>query len=129
MAGPGRSAVAIAKPALLATTKQNWIDGDKIPATGGCLIVLNHISHVDPLTAAHILWDHGRIPRYLAKSGLFKSKALGAYLKSAGMIPVERLSKNAAGRLRGRGGRGPSRRVRRGLPGGHDHPRPGRPGR
>ncbi len=89
--------VAIAKPALLATTKQHWIDGEKIPATGGCLIVLNHISHVDPLTAAHILWDHGRIPRYLAKSGLFKTKALGGYLKAAGMIPVDRSSRNAAG--------------------------------
>jgi len=89
--------VAIAKPALLATTKQHWIDGEKIPATGGCLIVLNHISHVDPLTAAHILWDHGRMPRYLAKSGLFKTKALGGYLKAAGMIPVDRLSRNAAG--------------------------------
>jgi len=89
--------VAIAKPALLATTKQHWIDGEKIPATGGCLIVLNHISHVDPLTAAHILWDHGRMPRYLAKSGLFKTKALGGYLKAAGMIPVDRMSRNAAG--------------------------------
>ena len=67
--------VGVLKPALLATTKQNWIDGDKIPATGGCVVVLNHISHVDPLAAAHILWDHGRIPRYLAKSGLFKNKA------------------------------------------------------
>jgi len=89
--------VAIAKPVLLATTKQHWIDGEKIPATGGCLVVLNHISHVDPLLSAHIMWDHGRIPRYLAKSGLFKNKALGGYLRSAGMIPVERLSRNAAG--------------------------------
>jgi 1-acyl-sn-glycerol-3-phosphate acyltransferase len=89
--------VAIAKPALLATTRQNWVDGHKIPATGGCIIVVNHISHVDPLTTAHLLWDHGRIPRYLAKSGLFKSRVLGGYLTSAGMIPVERLSKNAAG--------------------------------
>ena len=89
--------VAIAKPALLATTKQHWIDGEKIPATGGCLIVLNHISHVDPLTAAHILWDHGRMPRYLAKSGLFKTRALGGFLRAAGMIPVDRMSRNAAG--------------------------------
>jgi 1-acyl-sn-glycerol-3-phosphate acyltransferase len=89
--------VAIAKPALLATTRPNWIDGHKIPETGGCIVVLNHISHVDPLTAAHLMWDHGRMPRYLAKSGLFRSKALGGYLRSAGMIPVERLSKNAVG--------------------------------
>lgn len=89
--------VAIAKPALLATTKQHWIDGGKIPERGGCLIVLNHISHVDPLIAAHILWDHGRIPRYLAKSGLFKSRALGGFLRSAGQIPVERMSRSAVG--------------------------------
>jgi len=89
--------VAVVKPALLATTRQNWIDGHKIPASGGCVVVLNHISHVDPLTSAHILWDHGRIPRYLAKSGLFKHKALGAFFRSAGQIPVERLSRNALG--------------------------------
>jgi 1-acyl-sn-glycerol-3-phosphate acyltransferase len=89
--------VAIVRPALLATTKPNWIDGHKLPASGGCLVVLNHVSHVDPLTAAHLLWDHGRIPRYLAKSGLFKNRALAAFLRSAGQIPVERMSRNALG--------------------------------
>ena len=59
------------KPTLLATTKRTWIDGEKIPATGGCILVLNHISHVDPLTAAHFVYDHGRMPRFLAKAGLF----------------------------------------------------------
>jgi 1-acyl-sn-glycerol-3-phosphate acyltransferase len=52
---------------------------------------------VDPLTAAHVMYDHGRLPRYLAKANLFKNRALGFFLKSAGQIPVERLSKNAAG--------------------------------
>ena len=37
------------------------------------------------------------MPRYLAKSGLFKNRALGYFLRSAGQIPVERLSKNAIG--------------------------------
>jgi 1-acyl-sn-glycerol-3-phosphate acyltransferase len=90
-------AVPILKPTLLATTKHTWIDGEKIPATGGCILVLNHVSHVDPLTAAHIVYDHGRKPRYLAKSGLFKNKVLGGFLRAAGQIPVERLSKNAKG--------------------------------
>ena len=66
---------------LLATTKRTWIDGEKIPATGGCIVVFNHVSHVDPLTAAHFVYDHGRLPRYLAKSGLFKNKALGFFLR------------------------------------------------
>ena len=90
-------AVPILKPMLLATTKRTWDGGENIPATGGCIVVFNHISHVDPLTAAHFLYDHGRLPRYLAKSGLFKNKALGAFLRGAGQIPVERLSKNAKG--------------------------------
>jgi 1-acyl-sn-glycerol-3-phosphate acyltransferase len=90
-------AVAIIKPLLLATTKQDWVGGDKLPATGGFVLALNHVSHADPLTAAHLLYDHGRLPRYLAKSGLFKNKALGFFLRAAGQIPVERLSRNAAG--------------------------------
>src|SRR6476661_6456660 len=82
---------------LLATTKRTWDGGENIPATGGCIVVFNHISHVDPLTAAHIVYDHGRLPRYLAKSGLFKNKALGFFLRDARQIPVERLRRNAAG--------------------------------
>ncbi len=92
-----RLAEPIVRSALVATTTHDWIDGENIPATGGCIIVLNHVSHVDPLMAAHLVYDHGRLPHYLAKSGLFKNKALGAFFRSAGQIPVERLSRNAAG--------------------------------
>lgn len=92
-------AVAIVKPALLATTTHEWIDGDKLPESGGFVLALNHVSHLDPLTAAHLVYDHGRIPHYLAKSGLFRNRALGAFLRSAGQIPVERMSGDAAGAL------------------------------
>ncbi|RYC12904.1 lysophospholipid acyltransferase family protein [Nocardioides zhouii] len=90
-------AASILKPTLLAATSRTWIDGEKIPATGGCIVAINHISHVDPLLSAHFVYDHGRVPRYLAKSGLFRNKALGGFLSSAGQIPVERLSRNAVG--------------------------------
>lgn len=90
-------AVPVIKPLLLLTTKRTWSGGEHIPATGGCIVVFNHISHVDPLTAAHFLYDHGRLPRYLAKSGLFGNKALAFFLRGAGQIPVERLTKNAKG--------------------------------
>ena len=90
-------AASILKPTLLSATSRTWIDGQKIPATGGCIVVINHISHVDPLVSAHFVYDHGRLPRYLAKSGLFRNKALGGFLSSAGQIPVERLSRNAVG--------------------------------
>ncbi len=90
-------AVPIVKPTLLAATSRTWIDGEKVPATGGCVVVFNHISHIDPLLAAHFLYDHGRLPRYLAKSGLFKNRFLGRFLRDAGQIPVERLSRTAVG--------------------------------
>src|SRR6476620_169766 len=90
-------AAVILKPTLLSATSRTWIDGEKIPARGGCIVVINHISHIDPLLAAHFVYDHGRLPRYLAKSGLFKNKTLGGVLRAAGQIPVERLCKNAIG--------------------------------
>lgn len=88
---------AIIKPLLLSLTKQDWADGEKLPATGGCVIAMNHLTHADPLTAAHLLYDHGRLPRYLAKSGLFRNGVLGGFMRAAGQIPVERATVNAAG--------------------------------
>lgn len=90
-------AESLLRPTLLATSSHTWIDGEKIPPTGGCVVVVNHISHVDPLLSAHFVYDHGRLPRYLAKSSLFTTKALGGFLTAAGQIPVERLSRNAVG--------------------------------
>lgn len=90
-------AASILKPTLLSASSRTWIDGEKIPASGGCIVVLNHISHLDPLFSAHFVYDHGRLPRYLAKSGLFSNKYLAGFLTSAGQIPVERLTRNAVG--------------------------------
>jgi 1-acyl-sn-glycerol-3-phosphate acyltransferase len=91
-------AVVIIKPTLMLTTKREWIAGEEnFPADGGFVIALNHLSHVDPITAALLVYDHGRIPRYLAKSGLFKNKALGFFLRAAGQIPVERETATAVG--------------------------------
>ncbi len=87
----------ILKPLFLVTTRRDWVDGLRIPATGGCVLVLNHISHVDPLTAAVFTHDHGRLPRYLAKSALFRNPVLGRFMTSAGQIPVERSGTGAAG--------------------------------
>lgn len=89
------SGVVTIKPLLLATTKPVWLDTDKFPESGGCIVVMNHVSHIDPMTACHFFYDHGRVPRFLAKSTLFKTRALGAFLRNAGQIPVERQSTNA----------------------------------
>lgn len=86
----------ILKPTLTAATGRTWIGGENVPAEGGCVVALNHVTKVDPLFAAHYLYDHGRLARYLAKSGLFASRGLGTFMSAAGQIPVERESAGAS---------------------------------
>ncbi|MFT4265453.1 MAG: lysophospholipid acyltransferase family protein [Nocardioides sp.] len=92
ISGTYRAAEPIIMGFLKATTRPEWIDGQKIPATGGVILALNHVSHIDPLTAARLTWDWGRQSHYLAKSTLFKNKQFGRFMRAAGQIPVERAS-------------------------------------
>lgn len=94
-------AVAILKPLLWTFTRPTWIDGTKIPETGGAVIAANHVSHVDPVTFAHLVWDHGRLPRFLAKAGLFEVFFVRWVLRSSGQIPVYRLTADAAHAFKG----------------------------
>jgi 1-acyl-sn-glycerol-3-phosphate acyltransferase len=87
--------VGVLKPPLMAMTRRNWIDGEKIPATGGCVIVMNHVSHLDPLTLGWFLHDHGRLVRYLAKDVLFRTPVVKHIVKDAKQIPVQRMSEGA----------------------------------
>lgn len=89
-------AVAVVKPLLLLFTKRRWVDGHKLPAEGGCVVVGNHISHLDPLTFAHFVYDHGRLPRYLAKAAVFDVPFVGLIVRKAGQIPVYRLTADAS---------------------------------
>jgi 1-acyl-sn-glycerol-3-phosphate acyltransferase len=88
--------VAIIRPLLMLLTRRRWIDGHKLPATGGCVVVGNHISYVDPLTFAHFVYDHGRLPRFMAKSEVFEIPVVGQIVRSAGQIPVYRQSTDAS---------------------------------
>lgn len=89
-------AVAAVKPTFLALTRREWIDGEKVPATGGCVVVVNHISHIDPLSLGLFLYDHGRIVRYMAKQAIFETPVLKTIARNAGQIPVARQSFDAA---------------------------------
>lgn len=91
------TSAGILKPMMSTLWRSDWIDLEKMPATGGCVIAINHISHVDPFCVAHIVHDAGRIPRFLAKDGLFRNKYLGGFLSSAGQVPVRRMSADAVG--------------------------------
>ncbi|QCC78645.1 1-acyl-sn-glycerol-3-phosphate acyltransferase [Nocardioides daphniae] len=83
-------------PPVRALSRREWSGVEKIPETGGCIVVLNHVSHLDPIMTGDLLWSRGRLPRYLAKKALFTTPVVGAFLRNARQIPVERLSTHAA---------------------------------
>lgn len=91
-----RLAVIVLKPPLTVFLKRRWAGREHIPPTGGVLVVVNHISWVDPLAAAHFVYDAGRSPRFLAKQKLFQLPLVGQVLAGAGQIPVQRYSESAA---------------------------------
>jgi 1-acyl-sn-glycerol-3-phosphate acyltransferase len=88
--------ISIVRPLLVTFTRPHWVDGDKIPAEGGVVVAANHVSHADPLTFAHVIHDHGRLPRFLAKAVLFDIPLVGKVLRATGQIPVFRLTRDAA---------------------------------
>lgn len=88
--------VLVAEPFLKAFTRRRWSGGEHIPAEGGVVIAANHISHLDPFTCAHFVYAWGRLVRFLAKSELFEVPLVGRLVRSAGQIPVYRLTANAA---------------------------------
>jgi 1-acyl-sn-glycerol-3-phosphate acyltransferase len=88
--------VAVLRPTLMVLTKRDWQNTDKLPGNGGLVLVANHISHLDPLTYAHFVYDSGRLPRYLAKAEIMALPVLRIILKSAGQIPVYRQSRTAS---------------------------------
>jgi 1-acyl-sn-glycerol-3-phosphate acyltransferase len=70
--------------------------GERIPPTGPVLVVANHISVLDPIACARLVFDNGRFPAFLAKESLFKGP-LGPLMRAAGQIPVARYTSHAQG--------------------------------
>lgn len=88
--------VLVAEPLLVGLTRRRWSGGEHIPAHGGCVVAANHISHVDPFTCAHFVYGYGRIVRFLTKAEVFELPVLGRIVRSAGQIPVYRLTTDAS---------------------------------
>jgi 1-acyl-sn-glycerol-3-phosphate acyltransferase len=95
-----RFIVVVMVPVLRVLMKRDWRGGENIPKTGGVVIAANHISHVDAFAFGHYVYGNGRVPRFLAKSGVFKNKFVGGVLRAAKQIPVYRDSEDASNALR-----------------------------
>jgi 1-acyl-sn-glycerol-3-phosphate acyltransferase len=71
-------------------TKRDWRGQDRLPSTGGLIIVPNHISNLDPLALGQFLAFSGRWPRFLGKAEVFRVPVVGRILRACGQIAVER---------------------------------------
>ncbi|MEU9124255.1 lysophospholipid acyltransferase family protein [Streptomyces sp. NPDC048506] len=95
-----RLAAVICKPPLLVLFKRDWQGMEHIPGDGGFITAVNHNSYLDPLSYAHYQYNTGRVPRFLAKAGLFKSGFVGLMMRGTGQIPVYRETTDAANAFR-----------------------------
>ncbi|SHF61738.1 1-acyl-sn-glycerol-3-phosphate acyltransferases [Jatrophihabitans endophyticus] len=63
---------------------------DRLPKQGPVIVVVNHVSHVDPFLVSKFVLDAGRVPRFLAKESIFAVPAVGWGMRIMGHIPVRR---------------------------------------
>lgn len=64
---------------------------EKLPKTGAYVLVSNHVTNVDALAVAYLVYVKlRRAPHFLAKGSLFKLPLVGPILRAAGQIPVYR---------------------------------------
>lgn len=78
---------------LVARRRVHGLDG--IPAQGGCVVAVNHVTEIDPITVAMTVAEAGRTPRFLAKESLFRVPVLGSVLRRAEQVPVHRNSRDS----------------------------------
>ena len=90
-----RTTAVVVLPVLYAWTKRSWSGQENIPAEGGVILAVNHMSHFDPLVVAHYVYGSGRWPRFLAKASLWNVPVVGFVLRKTRQIPVERGSVEA----------------------------------
>ncbi len=91
-------AVVVIYPVASLLFRLRYRNGERMPRTGPVLLVANHVSVLDPLACARLVYDHGRVPHFLAKEAVFRGLA-GVILRDAGQIPVARGSSEARGAL------------------------------
>jgi 1-acyl-sn-glycerol-3-phosphate acyltransferase len=86
----------VVKPTLWLLTTRSWRGAEHMPAGGGVIVVVNHISHADPLVVAHFVYDAGRWPQFLGKQSVFDVPVVGRVLRRLRQIPVRRGTVDAA---------------------------------
>lgn len=87
--------IAVLYVPMSALVKTRYRHLDRLPQQGGAILVVNHVSHIDPFLVAKMVLDAARRPRFLAKRGIFEVPLVGRAMSSMGHIPVDRGSTDA----------------------------------
>ncbi|PWV85673.1 1-acyl-sn-glycerol-3-phosphate acyltransferases [Prauserella marina] len=80
--------------------RSDYRGAERIPATGPALLVMNHVSHLDPAVDAVFVHRNRRVPRFMAKESLTKIPVFGKILLGSGGIPVSRGTSEAGDSLK-----------------------------
>src|SRR5947199_9388902 len=68
---------------LLFRIRWHHLDRMTPPSEGGVIIAMNHVSQIDKLLMARLVWQSGRVPRVLIKDHRLRVPTLRLYLCGA----------------------------------------------
>lgn len=94
-----RVAAGVLRAGMRALSRYEVSGLEHVPTEGGFVVTPNHVSHVDPFPWAHVLYDRGYSPVFLAKSTLFDTPVVGWVLRHAKQVRVDRETARAADAL------------------------------
>ncbi|NWN89670.1 MAG: 1-acyl-sn-glycerol-3-phosphate acyltransferase [Micrococcaceae bacterium] len=86
-------AASIVRPLNMMLMRRDWQGQENLPDSG-MILAVNHISDLDPLLVAHMIYSSGRIPHFLAKKELFDAAVIGPALTRLKQIPVDRAGRS-----------------------------------
>jgi 1-acyl-sn-glycerol-3-phosphate acyltransferase len=93
-------AAAFFHPLCWLLARRDTTGTERIPKQGAVILVMNHISHIDPVYDAVLVHRLPRIPHFLAKESLFRPPLVRQVMYGTGQIPVYRGGADAKDSLR-----------------------------